>query len=809
TDVAERLVQSALHWLARSAYRRGEAQAAEGQEDDATFGLFVLAGRRFAHEEIGYFGPIDILAIYDPEALRQAGVAAPERTFMRIGTELRQALEGPPSERPLYAATAPAVTGLAGAPLICGVSEARAAMEAEESAPLQAWFATARVVAGDRRAGGAFLESIAEELWEGETTADGVRAGASDPSFAHDPDAAFERLAQISRLALGRKRPLFRTASTRTVFETMGEVGAIPKGQAERLAVASDLAQMARSRLQLISGGPAKAASDEKETEALAALCGYTERFAFEAALAGARAEAKSTLSAVEAQAADEAGLNVESESETPYDVGKLEELGFRDGFAITGLIDQWIGVHAGPGEAAPRFSELAPGLLTAFGESQRPERAAQLFDALLNAAPAEVDVFAELRAREGLQSTLVDYFGVLDGYAQDLAVTASGAAEVLEARGEETPQSAEEWLSRFAPAWSGAAEAPALEDVRDWAAENAGRCALYLAGGDISFDAAPRILAAVSETALQAVFSVCATSAAGQEAEAAGRVCLVAAGDLGAGQTAPGAPLRVFFVSDDGVDPSAAEAFVKRFAAAVDGGDEAGALFELDMTCRPGGVSSPLATPLAEFRNFFQSGAVAVEQLLLTGMRPSAGGDEIRAKVGQSIFDLATRPRKADLILRDADRARARQSRQDRARSPWDVRRISGGLDDIDLIIGALRVKHGGSHAYVLGADPDECLDAMARASLIDSQHASELAETRAFWLRIAAAQAFANWSDPESEPIGPRLAGLLARAAGVDDIAHVHPLMRGHADRANVLYNHLVLGRERPMDAPLRTAV
>jgi len=809
TDVAERMIEATLHWLARSAYRRGEAQAAEGREDEATFGLFVIAGRRFAHEEIPYFGPLDFLALYDAEALREAGVAAPERTFMRIGAELRQALEGPPSERALYAASAPAVTGLAGAPLICSLGEARSALEGEECGPLRAWFATSRVVAGDRRAGGAFLESLDELLWQGDTSAAEIRAGAEDPALAHDPDAAFERLAQISRLALGRNRALFRTGSMRAVFEKMGEVQAIDPGQAERLAVASDLALMARARLHLITGGSGKACSDAAEREALAAMCGYAGAEALEAALAGARAEAKSVLAAVEDDETEDGVLSIESAGETPYDVGKLEELGFRDGFAITGLIDQWIGVSAGE-DAAPRFSELAPGLLTSFGESQAPERAARLFDSLLQAAPEGLDVFAALRETPALQSTVVDFFGVLGAYAQPLAETQSGAAEILEVRGDEAPRSEEEWAKRFAPAWSGLDVAPDLADVRGWTETNFARCALYLASGDVSFDLAPRIAAHVAETALKAVFARCAAEADGVEADAAKRLCLVAAGDLGAGRLAPGAPLRLFFVSD-GADPSAAEAFVRRFTAAVDadGGAEGGPAFDLDMSCRPGGVSSALATPLAEFRAYYQSGAVAIEQLLLTGMRPSAGADEARAKVGQAIFDLATRPRKADLILRDADRARARQSRHDRARTDWDVRRISGGLDDIDLIIGALRVKHGGSHAYVLGADPDDCLESMARAGLLDAQHVAELSESRAFWQRIAAAQGFARWSDPESQPISPRLARMLARAGGVDDIAHLDPLMRGHADRVNVLYNHLVLGRERPMDAPLRAAM
>ncbi|MEM6852614.1 MAG: hypothetical protein AAF527_12855, partial [Pseudomonadota bacterium] len=378
TDVAERMAEAALRWLSRAAYRRGEAQAGTGNDGDgdSTLGIFVLAGRRFAHGEISYFGPIDILVLYDAETLRSAGVNAPERTFMRIGAELRQALEGPPGERALYAATAPAVTGLAGAPLVCSVTDAAQAMAQETAEPLRAWFATSRVVAGDRHAGGAFLESLSERLWEGATTAQAIRAGADDKGFAHDPDAAFERLAQISRLALGRRRPVFRAASTRTVFETMGEVGALDPAQTERLAVASDFSQLARGRSQLITGQSGLASDPESHAAGLAHLCGFPDADGFSAVLAGARAEAANALTAVEGEGSifsGDGGEPFDLGAETPYDVSKLEDLGFRDGAAITGLIDQWIGAHAGETETPPRFSELAPGLLTAFGETQKP----------------------------------------------------------------------------------------------------------------------------------------------------------------------------------------------------------------------------------------------------------------------------------------------------------------------------------------------------------------------------------------------------------------------------------------------------
>ena len=798
TDFAERLVEVALQWLARGAYRRGEAQK-NTPTDETLSGVFILAGGPFAFEEIGCVGPLDILVLFDGAALREAGVFAPDRTFVRIGTEMKHALEGPPGGRPLFITRAPQVPGRASTPLLTSLEDARAAIAAADTSSLRAWFSSARVVAGDRACGGAFLESLSQELWEGDVSADSVCASIPDMNM-DAPDAAHRRLAQICRLTLGRARPLFRTAAAKTVFETASEANALDSEASARLASGAALTQTARRAYQYVGSSDTGWPTSEDEWRALAAICGFFNPDQFRAALDGAAADASNMLRRVSIGAEEEISLYGEAAQTDETDGGKLESLGFRDGHAVENLIDGWLDQSRRNTDGA-RLSALAPGLLTAFGQTQSPERATLNFDALLRALPSDVDLFAKLRERPNLQSTLVDFLGNFPDYAPALLEDETSAQECLSQRGEESPQTGDEWIKRFAPPWSANAEteAPQLDEIHRSVRENLSRIALFAAAGDLPFEAAARASAAVVEHAAKWCYAHARRAATPEEAKAGENFAIVALADLASGALPIASPMELCFVYE-GVDATAACAFGDRLVGALETAVCGDTGITLDMRRRPGGVSSAIASSLEDFQAYYGSQAVAIEQIRLTAMRPIAGGGKLRKSLDAEILSLISHPRRAELILRDADRARARMSRHDRAQSLWDARRIDGGFDDVNLIIGALKVKHSASHPYILTPEPEASLDALARADIIEPGFAEDLKAARAFWLRLLSVQGLAGWTDPETAPPSDRLAQLVARAAGVTDLAHVEPLIRGHAERVNLLYNYLMLGRERP---------
>ncbi|HXI87867.1 MAG TPA: hypothetical protein VNH64_10440, partial [Parvularculaceae bacterium] len=147
--------------------------------------------------------------------------------------------------------------------------------------------------------------------------------------------------------------------------------------------------------------------------------------------------------------------------------------------------------------------------------------------------------------------------------------------------------------------------------------------------------------------------------------------------------------------------------------------------------------------------------------------------------------------------LFRDLDRARAQRLRRDRAASEWDIDQAEGGLHDVELIISTLIYRHAAAQPGVQETGADKALDILARAGALPANVAETLKSARSFWTRLATARALARWSDPQREPVRPRFAALLARAAQVEDFAQVRPMMRGYADEVGRLYAQLVLGR------------
>lgn len=778
-DFAERVVETALAWLIRGAVNRGEL--ALSLEEGPAGGVFALAGGDFAHEDLSPMGPLDAVVIYDGGAFEGQNARMAERAFVRVAAEFKEAIEGKTGDYPLYCLRNPLGSGVGG----LGFVESRARVvarigDAQQDA-LRTWIATSRVVAGDRRAGGAFLESVEEAVWSG---AHAVKPGATSltPHAGDDPRAPFRVLADLFRHAFGGARPVFRAASASAVFETAAASGALPRALARRLAAGEEFAQGAHSRLQMLKGPGAFVGLRPDEAAALARLSGFVSAEGLNAALSGYVADARNAL-AVIANGPLGDFENYKTASTAADDVDKLEDLGFIDGVGLSGLADSWAGLASV--EAGSRFSAVAPGLLTAFGETQRPDQAVNLFDRLVAARGEPREIFASLAGGGAVREGLVDALGCFGEAAAPLTASAALAAEFFEERGRETPESGDEWISRF-----GAPGAEAdIAAIGSWRRENVARVALCVAAAALEFDAASDVLASIERATLAAVFD----RVRAEEKAGAGLALHI----LDTSVTGlPGASTPIGFISSD--DDAASNERVARDVVESLSGMGAG-VFALspDVSRRPGGPQGGLAATAARFKAYSQSEATAVDQVLLARARVIAGDADAQAAASKAARCSVAGAKRAEMLLRDIDRARAQRLRRDRAGSEWDVVGGEGALGDVDLIIGTLVYKHGAALPALQAMEAGAALDALARAGLLPQSLAETLKSARSFWTRLATARALARWSDPQREPVRSRFGALLARAAAVERFALIRPLMRGYAEEVSRLYAQLVLGR------------
>ena len=788
-DFAERMVETALRWLVRAAVKRGELHV----EDSENFlkGVFVVAGGDFAHEDMSPYGPLDMIVVYDEKAFPGPAARGADRIFVRIGAEIREAFEGKPGDYPLYALKTPLGSGVGGAGYADSLARVKATAAGPHADALKMWLGSARIVAGDRTAGGAFLEDIEQLVWADNPIAiDALRnfVGQTDA----DPRGPFRRVAGLCRLAIGGLRPIFRTAAAREIFDTAARSRTLSKDAARRLVSGDELAHIAVSRLQMMKGAAVTGVERDDEQRALALLCGYCDYADLETALKGGRTDAANTLRRLASGPQQEIALYRSAGGAKEGDADKLEDLGFLNGASLSAAVDNWARrAEERPGDK--RFSAHAPGLLTAFGETQHPNDAVRLFDQLLSVADKQHDVFALVGEGAPMRDGLVDAFGSFGAAVEPLTKSAEAAEIFFEPPGAEIPQSGKEWLSRHTPP-SGKTKT-ALADLAQWRRDLMARVAFSAASGATSFDAAVEAFEDIHIRTLTNAFDIVRALAPAAEKTASGKIALhLFESD---GPHLPGAATHLGFIAGSAAD-EAGESFVRRYLQAL--GEIGEGVFAVtpDATHRPGGVGGALAPDVAAFKAYVQSEAVAHEQIMLARGRVIAAGDDaVAEKARDALRSAVAGARRADILFRDLDRARAQRMRRERAASDWDIDRLEGGRADVELVISTLIYKHASAHPFVQDKAPGEALLAMARSGLVSEETARSLRNARAFWARLQLVRALSGWSDPLHAPVRRRFGSLIARAAGVQKFDQARPMMRGYAEEVTRAYAQLVLGR------------
>ncbi|MEL7488684.1 MAG: hypothetical protein AAGJ87_15880, partial [Pseudomonadota bacterium] len=446
----------------------------------------------FAHEELAPYGPLEIAIFYDAAMNSGHAASMAERAFARIATEFHDVFEGKAGDNALFALRTPLGTGVAGSGLIESNVRARAAVDNPQETRFHNFLATARIIAGDRQAGGLFLE---------ETESGALASAASqDAGGDGDPRRAHRQIAEVLRLGLGRARPVFRTAPARMVLEKAADAGVLAKPLSMRLTAGYEFVSGMASRIQYIKGGSSFTISTAEEKQALAALCGFADFNALDSVRAGAVADAVSARPLL-AEGPQAEFNQYKPTSNQPDDIDKLEDLGFRDGQYLSRVVDGWAGLA--DCDESQRFSAVAPGLLTEFGQTQHPDEAIALFDTLIETLKADETVMDVAREESDARSALVDALGCFGGVIAPLVGVEPGARCVVSAHDQERCETGAEWMSRQ-PAPSSEAS---LSDLAAWRREKIALIALSAAAGSLSFGAAGDALKSVHDATLKAVF--------------------------------------------------------------------------------------------------------------------------------------------------------------------------------------------------------------------------------------------------------------------------------------------------------------
>ena len=226
------------------------------------------------------------------------------------------------------------------------------------------------------------------------------------------------------------------------------------------------------------------------------------------------------------------------------------------------------------------------------------------------------------------------------------------------------------------------------------------------------------------------------------------------------------------------------------------------GRLYHVDMRLRPTGKSGSLVLPLSEFERYYQEGGAQLwERQALTRGRIVFGDAEFAGHVVRSInraiYDLEWRPALADQIMSMRGRVQASGSKR-------DLKRMFGGIVDIEFIVQMYRLKYGRAIPSLRQANTWLTLDAIHEAKLITAEEHATLRSCYDFMRTVESRLRIYHNRSLDELPESTEELEKLARRLGCDKALGHSPgevflqMLEWHTAQTRHLFNEL-FKRER----------
>jgi glutamate-ammonia-ligase adenylyltransferase len=211
-------------------------------------------------------------------------------------------------------------------------------------------------------------------------------------------------------------------------------------------------------------------------------------------------------------------------------------------------------------------------------------------------------------------------------------------------------------------------------------------------------------------------------------------------------------------------------------------------------MRLRPSGSKGPVATSLASFISYHEDSAWTWEKLALTRARVVAGDEALRPALDAAIRAALAAPRDAAKTRADVLDMRRLMVKEHKATSLWDIKRVRGGLVEVEFIAQTLQVIHAADHPGILDHNTHGALLKLRDHGLLAPADAESLIAACDLYhrmtqlLRLCVDGPF----DPASAPLGLKQAA--ARAAAMPDLAATESLLRDMQAAVAGIFDRLI---------------
>jgi [glutamine synthetase] adenylyltransferase / [glutamine synthetase]-adenylyl-L-tyrosine phosphorylase len=812
TEVADTAVATALRHVLRHAARAGKLALPDPANPESGCGLFVLAMGKMGAFELNYSSDIDLIIFFDPETAASTAETGP--LFVRLSRQLIRLLQHRTEHGYVFRVDVRLRPDPASTQIAISVPAALEYYESRGRNWERAALIKARICAGDRAAGAAFIANLSPFIWrkyldfvalsdihEMKRQIHAYRGHSVVAVEGHNIKLGrggireIEFFIQTQQLIAGGRNPQLRSRETLVALRALADGGWIDEATCSDLQDAYRFLRTVEHRLQMVADEQTHTLPSRRdELDGFARFLGYEDRDALAAVLLRHLQAVENRYASLFEHAypgaAGRRGLAFPRQADAKETLAKLSEMGFRNPLSVSGTVRRWLageprGVKGDTAQA--QLAELVPLLIDHVARADNPDAAIAAFDRFLDNLHGGARLFSLLRQNPDLVALVARVLGTAPRLADTLALH----PDVLDPLIDPAFFGAVPRPERLAASLAASlAEADSYEDfldrVRRFAQEQAFLIGARILSGTVSAQQAGEAFAAVAEATVRTLHAKVAEIVRASHGRVrSGDAVVLAMGKLGGREMTANSDLDLIVVYDfdpahpdsDGERPLHASHYfarlTQRLISALTTRTNYGRLYDVDLRLRPSGRSGPVATSVASFESYQRREAWTWEHLALTRARVVSGAPALAGRVEAVIRDVLRIERDVRALASDVVNLRRAIAAEKGDDARWDLKYAAGGLIDLEFIAQYLQLAHAAAAPDILDTATASVFEKALRGGILAIEDAEVLRPATRLYqglgqiLRLCGAAPF----DPKAG--GTALTELLARAADVPDFA------------------------------------
>jgi [glutamine synthetase] adenylyltransferase / [glutamine synthetase]-adenylyl-L-tyrosine phosphorylase len=214
--------------------------------------------------------------------------------------------------------------------------------------------------------------------------------------------------------------------------------------------------------------------------------------------------------------------------------------------------------------------------------------------------------------------------------------------------------------------------------------------------------------------------------------------LAIIALGKLGGRELNYSSDIDVIFVTDDADDETMLyyTRVARRFTDAMSALTEEGTLYRVDLRLRPDGKAGPIVNSETALRLYYENRGRPWEFQALLKARAIAGDIELGGRLVDSLGKLIFNPALSYSPLESIGAMRDQiKERSPAARRGYNIKLMAGGIRDVEFVVQALQILHGGRHAELRSPNTLAAVAELRKMGLLREWDADNLAAAYRFF--------------------------------------------------------------------------